>query len=340
MTSKPERHAQRIVQYRFGDPQEVLRVQDSPAAAPKANGEVLVRVTRSVIHPGDLQLVAAKYSQPPQAIPSGRVPGLEAVGIVAGASPGALDGAGFAVGTRVAFFAPGAWQTYAVVPASALVAVPDDIPDGVATQILINTITARHVLRSGLRDLPTPPRSIVQTGAASAVGKLITAFALQDGLYPIRLVRSRASATRLAEILPGGDVLDTTSEGWQAAVRNAAQGDVPLVVDGVGGSLIAEMALLLNTRGVLVSYGLLAGDPADLTMFIPKALTLQGVTLGTWRTDATSEEVAMDMAAAIEIARSVPRIFAEFREFELSDLDAAISAVTAPGKTGNVILKF
>lgn len=123
-------------------------------------------------------------------------------------------------------------------------------------------------------------------------------------------------------------------------MRNAAQGDVPLVLDGVGGALIAEMALLLNTKGVLVSYGLLAGDPADLTMFIPKALTLRGVTLGTWRTDATSEEVAMDMVAAIEIARSVPQIFAEFREFELSDLDTAITAVTTPGKTGNVILKF
>ncbi|PLZ00718.1 alcohol dehydrogenase [Burkholderia sp. WAC0059] len=330
----------RIVQYRFGDPRAVLQVEDDISEPPLSDGEVRVRVTRSIIHPGDLQLVEARYSQSASPIPFGRVPGLEAAGVVEDAAPHALDGTGITVGSRVAFFAPGAWQSRAVVPAGSLVAVPDDLPDSVATQILINTITARHVLRAGQRALSATPRRIVQTGAASAVGKLITAFALKDGLAPIRLVRSPESARHLAAVLPGGDIVDTSSGGWQDAVRKAAGGDIPVVFDGLGGSLIGDIAALLNMGGTVVSYGALAGRMADLNLFVPRALTLRSVTLGTWRNDTTPEEHGEDMAEAIRIARAVPRIYAGYREFDLADLDTAIDAVSAPGKTGNVILKF
>lgn len=332
--------SRRIVQYRFGDPHSVLQVEEDVAVPPLAEGEVRVRVARSIIHPGDLQLVEGRYSQPEPSIPAGRVPGLEAAGVVEEAAPRALDGTGITIGSRVAFFAPGAWQSRAIVPAGSLVAVPDDLPDNVATQILINTITARHVLRTGLRALSATPSLIVQTGAASAVGKLITVFALKDGLVPLRLVRSPESAERLATALSGGDIVDTSSSDWQDVVRRAAGGNIPVVFDGLGGSLIGDIAALLNIGGTVVSYGALAGRTADLNLFVPKALTLRGVTLGTWRSDTTPEERSEDVVEAIRIARTVPRIYAGYREFDLADLGAAIDAVSAPGKTGNVIIKF
>lgn len=98
---------QRVVQYRFGIPHEVLQVEDAVFDRALNEGEVLVKIARSTIHLGDLQLVAVKYSMPGQAIPEGRVPGLEAAGVMAEAAPGALDGTGLAIGARVAFFAPG-----------------------------------------------------------------------------------------------------------------------------------------------------------------------------------------------------------------------------------------
>jgi NADPH:quinone reductase len=329
----------RIVQYRFGDPQEVLRIGKVIDGRPLVKGEVLVRVSRSVMHPGDLQLVAAKYSQP-QEIPQGRVPGFEAAGIVEKAAPTALDGTCISIGMRVAFFAPGAWQTHAIVPADSLIAIPNDLPDGIATQVLVNTITARHVLRRGIEGLSARPHRILQTGASSAVGKLITAFALRDGLDPIRLVRSSESAERLAQILPGGHIVDIGTEGWQAAVRDLAQGDLALAFDGVGGPLVGQIGALLSTKGRMISYGLLDGTTADLTLFALKALSLIGVTIGTWSAETTPDVRAQDMQAAIEIGRTAPAIFGGSREFELSELPNAITAVTAPGKSGNVILKF
>lgn len=49
---------------------------------PLGADEVLIKVTRSMIHPGDLQLIAAHYSDLSEPFPSGRVPGFEAAGII------------------------------------------------------------------------------------------------------------------------------------------------------------------------------------------------------------------------------------------------------------------
>ena len=339
MNTESKNQGLRIVQYRFGDPREVLRVGRAIDGRPLVKDEVRVKVSRSIIHPGDLQLVAAKYSHPEE-IPQGRVPGFEAAGIVQDAAPTALDGTGLSIGMRVAFFAPGAWQTHAIVPAESLITIPDDLPDNIATQLLVNTITARHVLRKGLERLSPRPYRVLQTGASSAVGKLITAFALRDGLDPIRLVRSSASAERLSRALPGGHIVDMATQGWQTVVRNLAQDDLTLAFDGVGGPLVGEIGALLAANGRMISYGLLDGTAADLTQFLPKALSLIGVTIGTWSVDTTPDVRAQDMRAAIEIGRTMPAIFGESREFKLSELPSAISAVTAPGKVGNVILEF
>ncbi|PLZ01935.1 alcohol dehydrogenase [Burkholderia sp. WAC0059] len=330
----------RIVQYRYGDPRDVLQVETVSGIAAPAAGEVRVRVSRSIVHPGDLQLVESRYAQPAPAIVGGRVPGLEAVGVVEASAPGALDGTGIGPGARVAFFAPGAWQERAVVPATSLVSVPDDLPDSVATQVLINTITARHVLRTGLRLLPAKPRCIVQSGAASAVAKLITVAALEAGLVPIRLVRSPKSAERLAAVLPGAEIVDTSSHGWQDAVRSGARGDIPVVFDGVGGPLLGELAALLNPGGTVVTYGALGARLADLNLFVPKSLTLRGVTIGTWRTESSPDTCREDVSSAIRIGREFPALFAGYREFGLAELPAAIDAVSSPHKRGNVVLKF
>lgn len=63
-------------------------------------------------------------------------------------------------------------------------------------------------------------------------------------------------------------------------------------------------------------------------------------TIGTWKADTEPEKQAQDIATAIDIARMQPQIFAGVRAFDLSDLGAAIAAVTEPRKTGNVVLRF
>ena len=337
---RSENSVRRVTHYRFGKPHDVLRVENVASVSALGPGEVRVRMTRSIIHPADLQLVAAHYSPSCDDIPEGRVPGWEGTGTIEEAATGALERIGISVGTRVAFLAGSVWQSSIVLPASSLVPVPDDITDDVATQMLLNPITALHVLRVAERTLGSPPSRVVLTGSASSVGKLITVLAQRNGLPLIRLVRSAESAARLAELLPGGDIIATETKGWQDAVHDAAGGDIPLVIDGVGGPLVTESGWLLNVGGALVSYGLLDGRPADLTMFLPKALTLRGATMATYESDTQPDEQARDIAAAIEIARSAPQVFEGTSVFDLADLSAAIDAVSAPTKRGNVLLSL
>lgn len=338
--STQSRTGQRIIQYRYGEPNNVLKIENVIFDQPTGADEVLIRITRSIIHPGDLQLIAARYSDQCEPLSNGRIPGLEAAGIIVDAAPGVLDGTDLALGMRVAFFSSGAWQSYAIVPVSSLVALPDELLDEIATQVIINTIISRQVLRLGLREMSPRPRHVLQSAANSAVGKLITSFALQEGLEPIRLVRQLDTAAALPRILPGGHVICTGIEGWQGEVRKAAGGGITLAVDGVGGLMLAEFSRLLAIKGRVISYGSLADAPTDMALYVPKALTVIGATILTWQEEATPEERDADMRAAVEVGLSQKNIFSGGQEFALDDLNKAITAVKAPGKTGNIILKF
>lgn len=335
-----ENPMRRVAHYSFGSPQEVLRAEKDIPLPPLAADKVRVRLTRSMIHPADLQVMAAHYVSSRDDIPEGRVPGMEGVGIVEEASPEALAGTGIDIGTRVAFMGDGTWQTSVDLPARSLVAVPDDITDDVATQMLLNTITALHVLRVAEQTVGKRPTRIVLTAASSHVGKLIAVLALREGLPLICLVRSEDSAKQLTELLPVTDIVSTETNGWQDAVRKAAGDDIPLIIDGVGGKMVTESGWLLNEGGTLISFGLLAKGPADMTMFLPKALTLRGATIGTWHSETSAEDQARDYDTAIDIARTSPKLFDSGSTFDLSDINAAVDAATSPKKQGNVLISF
>src|SRR4029450_12369466 len=120
----------------------------------------------------------------------------------------------FSEGQRVAFFpAKGTWGEYVVVRYNSLLAVPNEISDPIAAQMLINTVTASVLIKAGHNSLRTPimlPVYILQNAAASGVGRLLTQVALDRGVRPIRLVRSHQSAAKRSSALPGPPVFSTS----------------------------------------------------------------------------------------------------------------------------------
>jgi NADPH:quinone reductase len=119
------------------------------------------------------------------------------------------------------------WAEYVVVRYSSLLPVPDEIPDQIAAQMLINTITASVLIKAGYSSLKAPitlPVYILQNAAASGVGRLLTQIALDRGGRPIRLVRSNRSAERLRSVLPGPPVYSTSDSNWKKQVREALSG--------------------------------------------------------------------------------------------------------------------
>src|ERR1700722_2375019 len=134
-----------IVQRQYGAPQKVLRIANRQFRREDfGSDDVLVRVSARPIHPGDIQILSAlPQGGPVVPIPEGtlRIPGFEGIGTIVrlGKNPEAVKR--FRVGQRVAFFpAIGSWAEYVVVRYDALLLIPDEIPDQIAAQMLINTI--------------------------------------------------------------------------------------------------------------------------------------------------------------------------------------------------------
>ena len=112
-----------VIHHRFGEPSEVLGVEDVPTPEPGA-GQVRVRLLASPIHNHDLWTVRGDYGYKPE-LPARA--GTEAAGVVDALGEGVEN---VRVGQRVATGGTfGAWAEYFVAGAAGLVPVPEDLPD-------------------------------------------------------------------------------------------------------------------------------------------------------------------------------------------------------------------
>src|SRR5258708_22218277 len=131
---------------KYGEPAQVLTVQECPLPEP-GKGEVRVRMLASPVNPSDLLFVRGHYAGVQPQFPSPI--GFEGVGIVDALGPQVHRPV---PGQRVAVVNEkgGNWADYTVVPAHALLAVPDDLPDEQVASFFVNPASAilmlRHVL--------------------------------------------------------------------------------------------------------------------------------------------------------------------------------------------------
>src|SRR5258708_33426786 len=276
-----------IVQSEYGAPEKVLRIVKRPLKSEELGvDDALIRVIARPIHPGDIQILSALPQGGPVApIPEGteRIPGLEGVGTILRLGTNARAATRLSEGQRVAFFpATGTWGEYVVVRYNSLLAVPNELSDQIAAQMLINTITASVLIKAGhnsLRAPITPPVHILQNAAASGVGRLLTQVALDRGVRPIRLVRSNQSAERLRSALPGPPVYSTSDSNWKREVREALGGHkLAVAFDAVGGRAIDDLAELLDEGGTIINFGSLESNAGThIYALAPNNLALNSV---------------------------------------------------------------
>jgi NADPH:quinone reductase-like Zn-dependent oxidoreductase len=170
-----------------GEPNGILKLADIPTP-PLAPGEALVRVLLSPINPSDLHLVRGRYGYQPE-LPAS--PGAEGVGIVEAVGPGVQ---GPIVGTRVVFVHMwNTWREQIVCPVDRLVPVPDGLDDPAAATSYTNPLTAWALTRSS-HNLKEGDW-LLQTAAASSVGKLVLQLAQLYRFKTINVIRRREQET-------------------------------------------------------------------------------------------------------------------------------------------------
>lgn len=317
----------------FGEPDQVLRVEDRPVPEPGA-GQVRLRVVLSPIHNHDLWTVRGTYGFTPELpAPSGT----EALGVVDAVGAGVEH---LSVGQRVATGGTfGAWAEYLVTNAAGLVPVPDAIPDETAAQLVsmpFSTITLLDFLDVKEGDW------IVQNAANGAVGRMLAQLGAARGVKVLGLVRRTAGVEELREQSIDG-VVATDQDDWRAQVDALTGGD-PIVagVDSVGGTSAGQVLSLLAEGGTLVAFG--AMDSPTMEIASSDVIFKQATVKGFWGSKVIP---ALDPATRSAL---FGELFQRLSDgtltlpvagvFDAADIRAAVQASNTPGRVGKVLLRF
>jgi NADPH:quinone reductase len=331
-----------IVLTRFGDPAEVLALKTLSDPPPPGPGEVVVRVTKRSIHPGNLAMIRGRFNLKLRA--DGLVPGADGVGVVEAVGEGVDSAQGVEPSARVIFNpGPGAWAERLKTRADLVWPIPDELSDAIAAQLLPNTVIALLLLRAAQRASPDAGREIpiLLTAAGSSVARILTIAARRRGLKIVSAVRSTEGAKVLSARFPDLTVVSTADQHWIDQVRRAA-GERPLqvIMDPVGGAMVSDLAALLGEGGTFLFYGGLAPEPITLAsiQLASREIMLKGVSSSRWLQTTSAEQRREDVKEAIEIARAAPEQFEVAADYNLDRFIEAIEHIERSGRTGAVLI--
>lgn len=199
--------------------------------------------------------------------------------------PLGVEGAGkvLAVGTRVRYleagdrvawvYAPGSYADRAVIPAAALVPVPDAIDDRTAAAVMMQGLTASHFATDFY---PVQPGDIALVhAAAGGVGQLLTQIIKSRGGHIIGRVsgEEKIASAKAA----GADHVIVDSEGnFAAEVLRLTGGEgVNVVYDGSGPKTFQGSLDSLRRSGTFCWFGPVLGGPGALDiMSLPKSIKI------------------------------------------------------------------
>jgi NADPH2:quinone reductase len=331
-----------IVLTRFGEPEKVLELKTLPDPTPPGPGEVVVRVTKRQLHPGNLAMVRGKFNIP---VPADGflIPGGDGVGIVEAVGEG-VDSASVKPGTRVIFNPrPGAWAERLKARAELVTPIPDDLPDAIAAQMLPNAVIALMLLRAAQRAVPDAGREIpiLLNAAGSSVACFLTIAARSRGLNVVGAVRSSNGAKILSAQFPDLPVISTADPAWFDQVRHAAGGQpLQVIMDPVGGAMVSDLVSLLGDGGALLFYGGMSPDPITFPSggLAHHEIMFKGVSSSRWVQTTSAEQRREDVAEAIGIGRTAPEHFEVEADYDLVRFADAIGHIERPNRNGAVLL--
>jgi NADPH2:quinone reductase len=219
----------------FGGP-EVMKYIDLPEPT-AGEHEVILDVSAIGINYSDTHKTENTYLFP-QKLPM--IPGIEVVGLYNG-------------NRYLAIASSGGYAQKVVAHKSALFPVPDTVTDQQALCVLIQGITAWHLLKT--MGNVQKGQSVVIHAAAGGVGTIAIQLAKMWGAKVIA-VTSSADKGELAKSLGADITIDSDSKEIGKLIRQAGSGGVDLVLEMAGGKTFDQSLLALNAFGKLITYGM------------------------------------------------------------------------------------
>eukprot|EP01017_Pseudomicrothorax_dubius_P031945 TRINITY_DN4131_c0_g1_i4.p1 TRINITY_DN4131_c0_g1~~TRINITY_DN4131_c0_g1_i4.p1 ORF type:complete len:341 (+),score=98.59 TRINITY_DN4131_c0_g1_i4:34-1056(+) len=258
-----------------------VELKEVPTPKP-LNGEVLIKVVAAPINSADVEFIRGHF---PAQKPLPAILGFEGSGVVI-QNGGGLTGWRL-VGKRVAFAAPnnkspGAWAEYIVVSSTMCFAIDEDMDIYKASCSFINPLTVIMMM-----DILSKEKheAVVQSAAASSLGRMLIRSCRDAGIRTINIVRDAAERDSL--IKEGAEiVLDSSLPDFEVNLQQLCrEHNATCGFDAVGGDLTGKMLRALCHRGVVYLMGCLSGERSrdiDAYELLSQRKRLEGFLLTEW----------------------------------------------------------
>ena len=325
--------ASALVYSQYGNPLEVVELQEQELAAPQAS-EVLLEAKFAPINPADLNTIEGKYPVRP---PLPAVPGIEGVGIVAEVGPEVKR---LRKGSVVIMpHGLGTWREAALVAEDSLIEIDPEVPLEQAAMLKINPPTAWRMLHDFVS--LKPGDWMIQNAANSGVGRATIQIAKELGIRTVNLVRRPELVEELKA--EGGDVVLVEGEELRTQIADATGGaKLKLAFNSVGGESALNVANTLANGGVIVTFGAMSKQPLRIPngLLIFKDLSWRGFWLTRWYQQASVEERDAMFAKLVPMARSGALKTKIERTYSLAEAKAAIARALEGKREGKILFKM
>jgi NADPH:quinone reductase len=234
-------------------PPEALVIRDLPVPDPAA-GWVLIRVRAFGLNRSELHTRLGLA----QGVTFPRVPGIEAVGVVA-RCPGAEFPAGQQVATLMGGMGrvfDGGYAEYTCVPAGQVVPFRSDLDWAVLGAVPEMLQTAYGSLDVGLD--AQPGQSVLVRGGTSSVGMAVAVLAKQRGMTVISTTRNPAKGAALTGV--GADHVVVDDGNVAAAVRRVFPDGADAALELIGTPTLPDTLRSVRVHGVVCFTGMLSNQ--------------------------------------------------------------------------------
>jgi NADPH2:quinone reductase len=305
----------------FGGP-EVLELTDVPDPEP-GGGFELVEVSSAGVNYADTHAVENSYLSQ-QTLPL--VPGGEVVGRLAD-------------GRRVsAITGSGAYAEKALAHATATFDLPDEVSDGQALSLMIQGLTAWHLLRTCTH--LQPGESVVVHAAAGGVGTLAVQLAKTWGAGNVIAVASSEEKLQLAKEL-GADSLVVADSPTLKDDLQAANGGkkVDVVLEMVGGPTFDASLAALAPFGRLATFGMASRTPPS-PVTAGELMSRSRAVIGFWLAHCFGrpEMLQPQMSELLDMVVQGTLKPLVGATYPLADARAAHEALRSRGSVGKLVL--
>jgi NADPH:quinone reductase len=246
---------------------ESLQLTEMPVPKP-GPGQLLVRVAATPINPSDRMFIRGLYGVKKE-LPT--VPGFECSGKVVAA--GSLAGrllVGRRVGCAPAPNMDGTWAEYVVVPMGQCLPLLPRISDEQGASLFVNPFSAWGLMELARRG---KHRALVQSAAASTLGRMLLKLAAREKLPLVNVVR-RAEQEEMLRKLGAQHVVNSSEPEFEERLRLICQElGVSMALDAVAGPMTGHLARALVDGGTVIVYGNLSEQECRIH---PKELIFHG----------------------------------------------------------------